>query len=192
MKRWNQQGAQCGCTYESGDDHPRQAQADGVTLSSFASGIIEATGDEAAVNHWAPLIREHKSEIIATLEQATRDPTVGSEDTATTSYWWRIHYADREAARVAYWPSASHAEVLARHPDAIGVEPFTWPRREPIASLVADEELTIRSWLALIDESDRAFIDHVLNQCRRDVDARDYYLRQATEAACARMGRDAV
>jgi hypothetical protein len=45
----------------------RQAQADGVKLALSHSGAIKAVGNEAAVNRWLPVIREHKTELLAAL-----------------------------------------------------------------------------------------------------------------------------
>jgi len=43
---------------------------------------------------------------------------------ATTSYRWLIHFADRNPLEVAFSPAASHAEVLDAYPDALAVEPL--------------------------------------------------------------------
>ncbi|MHB9100123.1 MAG: hypothetical protein ACYC2E_01195 [Sulfuricella sp.] len=57
------------------------------------------------------------------------------------------------------------------------------PRVEshPTAPMTADEESAIRAWLAYIEETDAAIIAVVLDQCREDVAARGYFLRQASE-----------
>lgn len=47
--------------------------------------------------------------------------------------------------------------------------------------MTADQESTIRSWLAQIEETDEAIIAHALNRCRQDVEARDYFIRLASE-----------
>jgi len=49
------------------------------------------------------------------------------------------------------------------------------------APMTADEESAIRAWLTHIEETDAAIIAIVLGQCRADVDARGYFLRQAGE-----------
>jgi hypothetical protein len=51
----------------------------------------------------------------------------------------------------------------------------------PTAPMTADEESAIRAWLAHIEETDAAIIAVVLDQCRVDVEARGYFLRQAGE-----------
>ena len=43
------------------------------------------------------------------------------------------------------------------------------------------EELAIRAWLAHIEETDLAIIVDVLNKCRTDADAREYFIRRAEE-----------
>lgn len=45
--------------------------------------------------------------------------------------------------------------------------------------MTTDEEKAIRAWLALIEETDPATIADVLNQCRRDADARGYFTGRA-------------
>ena len=50
-----------------------RARADGVTLTLSSVGTIKATGEGAAVNRWLPVIRAHKAEILATLQDAAND-----------------------------------------------------------------------------------------------------------------------
>lgn len=40
---------------------------DGVNLVLSAAGAIKARGEEAAVNHWLPTIRDHRDSILAAL-----------------------------------------------------------------------------------------------------------------------------
>lgn len=56
-----------------------------------------------------------------------------------------------------------------------------FPEIEADGPLTADQESAIRSWLAQIEETDEAIIDHVLNRCQQDMVARDYFIRRATE-----------
>lgn len=51
----------------------KRASADGVNLALSPAGTIKATGDGAAVNRWLPVIREHKSGIVAALQEAAND-----------------------------------------------------------------------------------------------------------------------
>jgi hypothetical protein len=153
----------------------REAQADGVNIALSSSGTIKATGDGAAVNRWLAVIREHKAEIIDVQK-------VGAGDTTLASRWWLIHYSDRDLLEVAYYPDATHADILGRHPDAVAVEPFAPTIRQPSGRLTAEEETAIRAWLALIEEADPATIAEVIGQCQRDADAQDYFVgRAATE-----------
>jgi hypothetical protein len=48
---------------------------------------------------------------------------------------------------------------------------------EADSAVIADHESAIRSWLAQIEEADETTIAHVLNRCRQDADARDYFIR---------------
>ena len=52
----------------------KQASADGVILALSPAGTIKATGDGAAVNRWIAVIREHKPEIVAALQEAANAP----------------------------------------------------------------------------------------------------------------------
>jgi hypothetical protein len=45
----------------------REAAADGVSLALSPAGTIKATGDQAAVNRWLPVLREYKPAILAAL-----------------------------------------------------------------------------------------------------------------------------
>jgi hypothetical protein len=150
----------------------REAQSDGVSLTLSSAGTIKATGDGAAVNRWLAVIRERKAEIVEALK-------VGAGDTATASRWWLIHYPDRDPLEVACCPDATHADILERHPDAVAAEPFTPAIRQPSAPLTAREEMVIRAWLALIEETDPATFAEVIGRCQRDADARAYFLARA-------------
>lgn len=150
----------------------REAQADGVRLTLSPAGTIKATGDGTAVNRWLAAIRESKMEIIEALK-------VGADNTAATSRWWLIHYADRDPVEVACCPEATHAEILERHPDAVEAEPFTPAIRQPSTPMTASDKVAIRAWLAMIEETDLATIAKVIGQCQRDADARDYFTGRA-------------
>jgi hypothetical protein len=111
--------------------------------------------------------------------QAASPAKVSAGDTATAFRWWLIHYLDRDSLQVTCCPEATHAEILERHPDAVAAEPFTPSIRQPSAPLTADDETAIRTWLALIEETDTATIAEVIGQCQRDADARDYFTGRA-------------
>ena len=153
----------------------REAQADGVKLALSPAGTIKAIGDGAAVNRWLAVIREHKVEIIDVLK-------VGAVDTASASCWWLIHFVGLDPLECYFTDPATHAEILERHPDAVAAEPFTPTVRQPSAPMTAEEETAIRAWLALIEETDQATIAEVLEHCRRDADARDYFIGRSPEA----------
>lgn len=102
----------------------REAQSDGVKLALSPTGTIKASGDGAAVNRWLAVLREHKAEIVDVLK-------VGTDDTATASRWWLIHYPDRNPVETASFPPATHAEILERHPEAIAAEPIHQAKPEP-------------------------------------------------------------
>jgi hypothetical protein len=98
---------------------------------------------------------------------------------ATASRWWRLFYLDREPLEVACSPEATHAEILERHPAAVTAEPFAPAIRHPEAALTAGEDDAIRAWLASIEETDPATIAEVIELCRQDAEAREYFLSRA-------------
>lgn len=124
--------------------------------------------------------------------QTAPPANVSPGNTATTSRWWLIHYPDRDPVEVACCPEATHAEILERHPDAVAAEPFTPTIRQPSAHLTASEEMAIRTWLALIEETDPATIAEVIGQCQRDADARDYFTGRAAADNLQKIRADAA
>ena len=98
-----------------------------------------------------------------------------------TSRVWRIHFPDREPVEVSCTPAATHDQILAEYPGAIGAEPFTPVIRRPSAPLTAKEEAAILAWLAHIDETAPEGIADVLTGCRDDADCRGYYLERSKE-----------
>jgi hypothetical protein len=62
----------------------REAAADGVSLALSSAGTIKAVGDQAAVNRWLPILREHKPGVMAALAGPAVEP-----DPATL-LWWRV------------------------------------------------------------------------------------------------------
>jgi hypothetical protein len=107
--------------------------------------------------------------------KAASPAIVSPGDTATASRWWLIHYPDRDPVEVACCPDATHAEILEWHPDAVAAQPFIPTIRQPSSPMTASEEMAIRAWLALIEETDPATIAEVIGQCQRDADSRDYF-----------------
>lgn len=92
-----------------------EAMADGVNIAVSTSGTIKATGDQAAVSRWLPIIRERKSDIIAMLTKATND---------STSWGWLLHYPDRDPLEVYSSPESTLAQVLHDFPGADAAEPI--------------------------------------------------------------------
>lgn len=63
--------------------------------------------------------------------------------------------------------------------------------REPLPPLTATAENAIRAWLAHISETDPAAITEVLDRCRKDAQARAYFLRRASECRSGSIPADA-
>lgn len=102
-------------------------------------------------------------------------------DAAEKARCWLLHFADREPLTVTLSPPASHAEVLDSYPSALAAEPIEPSRYPPDGLVTDDQETAIRGWLAQIGETDEAMVSDVLVQCRRNGEARAYYLDQAGE-----------
>jgi len=100
---------------------------------------------------------------------------IGSGDTAAI---WCVTYPDGRTAEVHCTPSATMAEILESRQGATAelLEPVT-PRTP--ASMTGDDERLIRTWLALIEETDPATIAEVISQCQQDADARGYFTGRA-------------
>lgn len=141
-----------------------EARADGLELRSNG-GKLKLLGPAQVVERWKPRIVASKSEILAALQPAP------------ASRWWLIHYPDRDPLQVASYPGATKAQVLQSRPDAVAAEPFTPIIRQPSAPLTASEEMAVRAWLALFEETDPEIIAEIIGQCQRDADIRDYYIR---------------
>ena len=60
---------------------------------------------------------------------------------------------------------------------------------EKIRDLSADNETTVRNWLSFIGETDTEMIALILNQCRADIDALQYFLWRAKEAPAPNSDR---
>lgn len=84
-------------------------------------------------------------------------------------------------AEVGFSPVATFETVTEElYPDSIASKPFELERTltDPLSE---SEEHSIRAWLGHIWEREPAIIDHVLEQCRRDPEARCYFLGHAAK-----------
>lgn len=104
---------------------------------------------------------------------------VGTGNAATTSYWWLIHFADRNPLEVACTPEVTQAVILEQYPDAIAAEPFEPTLQAPEAAMTTSEIEAIRSLLIQLDETDPAMIASIYKQCHQDANARAYLLKQS-------------
>ncbi len=64
--------------------------------------------------------------------------------------------------------------------------------RRAVNLITPEDETAICAWLAHIEESDPGIISEVLNKCRAEPKARDYFLWRACEVPCSKRtgGRD--
>lgn len=176
----------------------RKAQADGVKLALSPAGTIKATGDAAAVNRWLATLKAHKLEILATLKAANDTARKFDADAITESHEeraaileydaglereqaeheaWRCFFRDGTLATVYPNPPMSRRDMLERYPALQDLEPL--PPAELTGELSRKDEAHLRAWLALIGEADEAMICAVLEQCRADGNALQYYLSRA-------------
>lgn len=105
----------------------------------------------------------------------------GERDTASSPRWL-LHFSDCKPLEVHCSSVVTHAEILERHPDAAGAQPFAHTVQQSSSPLTLDGETAIRAWLAQIGETDEATIDEVLTRGRNDSAARAYYLGRARYA----------
>jgi hypothetical protein len=133
-----------------------------ATSGSVVEVSVKSSSSEACT-HETPVTREAISY------------EAGAGDTSAASRWRLIYCPGRDPVEVDCCPNATHAEILERHPGAVAAEPFTPSMRQPAVPTTAREELAIRAWLELIDETDPAIIAEVLRKCQGDTDARAYF-----------------
>ena len=105
----------------------------------------------------------------------------GASDTST-SWAWRLTYSHGRRVEVYFSPRATRGRVLATYPEASDAEPIEPAVTSPEAAITTNEEVAIRRWLKSIEETDEAVIGEVMAQCRRDADARAYFLARSEEA----------
>lgn len=105
-----------------------------------------------------------------------------TEAKTATSWGWLLHYTDADPMMVYTSPESSLSEVLRDFPGAIAAEPIKATPRPPTGPMTADQEAAIRAWLARIEETDPYIIADVLEQCRGDADARDYFIGQTANS----------
>jgi hypothetical protein len=156
---------------------------DTVGIATAIPAIFAIHGDEEA----STVARIATVAVANPTSEKTAPPAkVGAGRTAST--WWLLHYPDRDPVEVACCPEATHADILERNPDAVAAEPFAPTIRQASAPLTAEDEIAIRAWLALIEETDPATIAEVIGQCQRDADAREYFTRRAAAELIMRGG----
>jgi hypothetical protein len=149
----------------------QQTRSDGLVLSVSETGGIKFEGNRQAAEKWKPVLREHKAALVAELRNAGK------------SWRWLIHFTDRDPMTVTFRPEASHAEVLEQYPDAVAAEPVPGTlAAEPSGPMTLEQETAILAWLTSIGENDIVTLGEVIDACRRDADARAYFLGRVSES----------
>ena len=146
-----------------------QAKSDGVKFSLSEMGTLKLAGENEIVHQWVPIIREHKPEIIQTLQEPRH-------------FLWRITLADGKTQTVSFTPEADQHEVMALYPQVFSVEPIIEERSATEPPMTDEEEQTILIWLTHIGEDDPVTIGEVIDRCRSHTEAREYFLGRAKEA----------
>lgn len=75
-----------------------------------------------------------------------------NDPTAAPASHWLIHFADRDPVEAWFAPAASHAEVLAQHPDAVAAEPV--PERVSTRAATAREHAELLALISAIYAAD--------------------------------------
>ena len=65
----------------------REAETDGLRLTVTDAGTLKCTGPKPIAERWAPVLREHKAEIMAVFAQC-----YGAELAAVWFQRWRMFY----------------------------------------------------------------------------------------------------
>ena len=61
---------------------------------------------------------------VAQVQVATSNKLDLATSNEIISYWWLMHFADRDPVEVAMWPPCNHASAIESYPDAIAAEPI--------------------------------------------------------------------
>ena len=112
----------------------REAQSEGVRLRLSATGTIKATGNGAAVNRWLGVIRENKAAIVEALK------VDGGLPLDAFSFWWRLNFPGGVQREICVPSGDTHAQMLARYPAALKVEPFALGTVKPNAPLTEGDK----------------------------------------------------
>lgn len=163
-----------------------QAKETGITVWREGE-TLRYRGPNEAIAEWLPVLKEHKAEVLALLQPSTPSD-------APTAWRWLLTYGDGRTRHVNYIGpgGVTREQVLERYPEAIEAMPLATysetsdaephePVMPPETPRTTEQEEHIRAWLGHIEETDPATITEVLTQCRRDADARAYYLERSAE-----------
>lgn len=100
---------------------------------------------------------------------------------------WLVKFPDRDPVAVTVVPCASREEVSSKYPGASSVEPWQPVIEKPEAPMTAQQEATVRAWLASIRETNPETISEVLARCETNAGARAYFIKRGKEAEEALM-----
>jgi hypothetical protein len=105
--------------------------------------------------------------------------TAKNEKSKGECFWWKITFPTGEEKIITTSPPATLEELKALYPEAFSIEPYQRQVKLPKRPLTPEEEKAILAFLASIGEEDKETIAEVMEACRCDQEAREYYLRRA-------------
>ena len=100
-----------------------QVRDAGIRLD-LRSGQISVKGSTALLATWAPLLRQHRADLVQVLQDLQDSANDATETViARASRLWLIHHADGRMISHSFTPAASRQEVEGWYPDALSIEP---------------------------------------------------------------------
>ncbi len=122
----------------------QKARAAGIDLALTPAGAIKATGDQAAVNLWLVVIREHKAGIIEVLksvppanEPFNTTPAKVSPANTAASWGWLVRYPDGGTIEVYTVPEEIDKEIARLKLASLGMK---------IDTLTTEQKKYLASW----------------------------------------------
>ncbi len=176
----------------------RDAIHDGLILAPTERGTLRVGGPKEAVEKWAPILKEHKAELLAELRKGVHGVRSFPQEAApthTVTNRGDLHEGPDSVLGVhgvlGFQPkpirTICHNSPEVGQP-AMGWE--EWQAAHPSPGTVPlnkAEKAHILAWLEFIGETDASTIADVLQTCERYPDTRAHCLREARNAGARRI-----
>ena len=99
-----------------------QVRDAGIRLD-LRSGQISVKGSTALLATWAPLLRQHRADLVQVLQDLQDSANDATETViARASRLWLIHHADGRMISHSFTPAATETEVRGWYPEALSIE----------------------------------------------------------------------